>query len=102
MEKTRYERAIAELAKTGSTKMKCFGNSMLPILNSGDLLKFEARPEYEVGDIVFCRVRGRYIDAHRVTARGDRGYLIANNRGHENGWTNRVFGKVVEAEGRKI
>ena len=27
-----------------------------------------------------------------------RGYLIANNKGFENGWTKTIYGKVVRAE----
>ena len=95
----RYERVIAELEKTGTSKMKCRGQSMMPILKSGSLLTFERRDEYEVGDIVFCKVRGRWIDAHKITRKSkDRGYLISNNKGHDNGWTKKIFGKVTKVE----
>ena len=105
-EMNKYERLIADLDKTGTGKMKAFGNSMLPILKSGSLLTFEVSDTglYHVGDIVFCKVRGRYIDAHKIIKvrplpRGSIGieYLIANNKGHENGWTTQVYGRVVEA-----
>ena len=93
----RYPRAVAELESTGQTRMKCFGNSMLPVLKSGSLLLFEKFDEYNVGDIVFCKVRGRYIDAHRIVKKNKaKGYLIANNKGHENGWTKTIYGKVTE------
>ena len=50
----------------------------------------------EKGDIVFCKVRGRYY-THLVKATNlKRGCLIGNNQGHVNGWTKAVFGKVVE------
>lgn len=41
--------------------------------------------EVEVGDIVFCKVKGRYY-THLVKAKGDRGVLIGNNHGKINGW----------------
>ena len=47
-----------QLEKIGTGKMKCFGSSMTPILKSGSLLLFKKCEDYEVGDIVFCKVRG--------------------------------------------
>jgi SOS-response transcriptional repressor LexA len=95
----KFERLKLELETTGTGKMKAFGNSMLPILKSGSLLTFIKQDEYQIGDIVFCKVKGRYIDAHKVVKRdAARGYLIANNHGYENGWTKIVYGKVIAAE----
>jgi hypothetical protein len=85
-----------ELDKDGEGSMTCFGNSMTPILKSGQRLKFVKQDEYEVGDVVFCKVRGRYIDAHKIVKKNNkRGYLIANNHGHENGWTWSIYGKAI-------
>ena len=96
---TKYERLKEQLESSGTGKMKCFGNSMLPILKSGSLLTFEKREKYNIGDIVFCKVNGRYIDAHKVTKIDSDGrYMIANNHGWENGWTRTVYGKATEAE----
>lgn len=93
------ERLKAELETAGAGKMKVFGSSMLPILKSGTLLTFRRQEDYTVGDIVFCKVKGRYIDAHKVVATdATKGYLIANNHGFENGWTKRIFGRAVHAE----
>ncbi len=95
----KYERIKEELSSSGTGQMKCFGNSMLPILNSGSLLTFKTQNQYEVGDIVFCKVKGRYIDAHKVIKiEHNKGYLIANNKGYENGWTKQIYGKVIKAE----
>lgn len=95
----KYHRLRQALESEGVGKMKCFGQSMLPILKSGSLLTFRKQSEYKVGDIVFCKVRGRFIDAHKVVkTHPHRGYLIANNHGHENGWTRTIFGKAVSAE----
>jgi SOS-response transcriptional repressor LexA len=95
----KYERLKGELEKVGTGKMKAFGNSMLPIIKSGSLLTFQKKETYAVGDIVFCKVRGRYIDAHKVIKLDTtKGYLIANNKGFENGWTQVIYGHVTEIE----
>lgn len=95
----KYHRLQAELAEKGIGKMKCFGFSMLPILKSGTLLTFQQQSSYKIGDIVFCKVKGRFIDAHKVVKiDNNKGYLIANNHGFENGWTKTIYGKAVEAE----
>lgn len=75
--------------------MKVFGHSMEPIIDSGTLLEFAVKTEYEVGDVVFCKVRGRYIDAHKVLKKKGDMYLIGNNKGWENGWTRQVYAAVV-------
>ena len=75
--------------------MTCFGDSMVPIFKSGATLRFQRCDSYEIGDCVFCKVKGRFIDAHKITKKSERGYMIANNHGHENGWTKQVYGKVI-------
>jgi len=82
--------------------MKVTGNSMTPILQSGVLLTFAKQDDYSTGDIVFCKVAGRFIGAHRVTGKDtNKGWLISNNHGWDNGWTKTIFAKVVEAEYKK-
>lgn len=70
------------------------GNSMLPLIKSRQ--PCELRPitrELHVGDIVYCKVKGRYY-THLIHAiQGDR-YLIGNNRGGTNGWTRDVIALV--------
>jgi hypothetical protein len=96
----KYQRLIEDLATTGTGKMKCHGSSMLPILENPSTCTYRRQDGYAVGDIVFCKVCGRFIDAHKIVKIGADGhYLIANNRGHENGWTHTVYGRVVAAEG---
>ncbi|MBS1663370.1 MAG: S24 family peptidase [Bacteroidetes bacterium] len=95
----KYERLKNDLASAGTGKMKAFGNSMLPVLKSGSLLTFTQAADYNIGDIVFCKVKGRYIDAHKIIKiEPGKGYLIANNHGFENGWTKIIYGKVIHAE----
>ena len=97
----KFERLKEELERNGIGKMKAFGSSMLPILKSGTLLTFSKVQEYEIGDIVFCKVKGRYIDAHKIIKKDtNKGFLIANNHGYENGWTKIVYGRVVSGEFR--
>jgi SOS-response transcriptional repressor LexA len=95
----KYERLKTALENVGNGKMKAFGSSMLPILKSGTLLTFEKADNYKIGDIVFCKVKGRYIDAHKIVKTdSNKGFLIANNHGWENGWTRVIYGKVVIGE----
>ena len=95
----KYEMLKKQLEENGTGKMTCFGNSMIPILKSGSTLKFVKQDEYKVGDIVFSKVKGRYIDAHKITKIDPQGqYMIANNKGWENGWTKIIFGKAIESE----
>jgi hypothetical protein len=74
------------------------GNSMSPIIKSGQdhrLAPVELK-DLNVGDIVFCKVKGNYY-THLVKAKNEvRGVLIGNNKGGVNGWTKQVFGKVIE------
>jgi len=74
------------------------GNSMVPLIKSGQehILSPIKIEEVNIGDIVYCKVKGNYY-THLVKAiNEDRGLLIGNNRGGINGWTKNVFGKVIE------
>ncbi|WP_062053913.1 hypothetical protein [Aquimarina longa] len=74
------------------------GNSMLPILRSKQpiLLEPVIWESCEVGDIVFCKVKGNCF-THLVKAKNSkRGLLIGNNRGRLNGSPKNVYGKVIE------
>jgi hypothetical protein len=96
----KYERVVKALAASQTCKMKVFGRSMLPIIESGSKLTFQATNDYQVGDVVFCKVKGRYIDAHKITKIDSQGrFMIANNRGRENGWASQIYGRVVEVNG---
>lgn len=74
------------------------GNSMTPLIKSGQkhLLEPVKLEDVRVGDIVFCKVKGR-LYTHLVKAIDDqRGLLIGNNHGHLNGYTKIVYGRVAE------
>jgi SOS-response transcriptional repressor LexA len=96
----RYERATEALAAGRDHIMRVFGNSMTPIIKSRSKLTFRATDDYQVGDVVFCKVKGRVIDAHKISKKNARGrFMIANNKGHENGWTSQIYGRVIEVDG---
>ena len=74
------------------------GNSMVPLINSGQdhLLAPVKIEDVEVGDIVYCKVRGNFY-THLVKAIDPKkGCQIGNNKGNINGWTKQVYGKVTE------
>ena len=102
MAANRFERALREIEENGVTQLRGIGNSMTPKIPNGAKLTIEQRDDYEVGDAVLCRVRGCWYEAHLVLAKNEkRGFKIGNNHGHVNGWTKKVFGKVVEIEPRR-
>jgi len=95
----KYERVIKDLDEKGIGKMKCFGNSMTPILHNGGIMTFKKQEKYDIGDMVFCKYKSRFIDCHKITQKSDeRGYLIANNKGWENGWTRTIYGRAIKEE----
>ena len=88
----KLERLLA--GETFETSEK--GNSMTPLLMSGEthLISPIKLEDCAVGDIVYCKIRGRFY-THLVKAVGERGLLIGNNHGHINGWTKAIFGKIT-------
>jgi hypothetical protein len=93
----KYDRLKESLEKTGTGTMKCFGGSMLPILTNPSFCHYLKQDKYEIGDIVFCKVRSNFIDAHKITKIDGNRYMISNNKGWNNGWTQTIYGKVVKA-----
>ena len=75
------------------------GNSMTPIIKSRQPVRLEPIKNWEdceVDDIVYCSVRGN-VFTHIVKGKNDKkGLLIGNNHGHINGWTKKVFGRLIE------
>ena len=76
------------------------GNSMLPIIESGNTLTIVPCNKYKKDDIVFCKVKGNYY-IHKITAVKQDSYQISNNKGRVNGWTKNIFGKVIKIERKK-
>lgn len=74
------------------------GNSMTPLIKSGQehVLAPTKIEDVQIGDIVYCKVKGKFY-THLVRAKNPgQGVLIANNRGYVNGWTRQVYGRVIE------
>lgn len=70
------------------------GNSMLPLYKSNEkhLVTPITWQECNVGDVVFCKVRGSCFTHKVYSVDPNRGCLIGNNKGHMNGWTKNVYG----------
>lgn len=88
-------RAIEELQRGEVAVIYPKGNSMLPLVLSGQRVEVEpcVISDLAVGDIVLCRVGGNdYL--HLVKAASNGRVLIGNNRGGTNGWTKSVFGRM--------
>lgn len=93
-------RHIEDLQAGRVVKCRPKGNSMVPLIHSGDLVTIEPIAndvEPQKGDIVLCRVKGQQY-LHLVTAVKPGQFQISNNKGHVNGWCARtaVFGIVTE------
>ena len=78
------------------------GNSMTPLISSGDAVTIEPFSEREtisVGMIVLAKVHSR-LYLHKITAINGKRIQIGNNKGHINGWTNesKLYGKVTKVE----
>lgn len=76
------------------------GNSMTGKINNGQLVTVEPLKELmecKVGDVVLCKVNGREF-LHLIKGKKGQRYLIGNNKGRINGWTDKVYGKVTKVE----
>ena len=89
-----------EALKAGYYYMKVFGNSMTPLIESGSRVALLDTKDYKVGDVVICKVKGNWL-VHKITKiAADGRYMISNNKGYDNGWTKKVYGRVVEVNGK--
>ena len=88
---------FADKLNEGETvSFKPRGNSMKPKINSGDLITVSPDiSDISKGDIVFCKVKGKYY-VHLIKAVSKNRFQIGNNHGRVNGWTKQVYGKVIE------
>ena len=77
-----------------------FGNSMTPILKSGQVCEVSPINDYSLlkkGNIVLCKVRGN-VYLHLISAIKGNQFQISNNHKHVNGWIlkNNLFGVVTK------
>jgi phage repressor protein C with HTH and peptisase S24 domain len=94
-----YKHPLEELIALREVSFRPHGNSMTPIIKSGQLVTVSpcTLKDLKKGDVAFCKVRGSYY-IHLVTALKDGQVQISNNHGHVNGWTSHVWGKVTRIE----
>ena len=90
--------AVEPLLRGEAVEVRGIGNSMTPILRSGEVVTVDPltpTDELKRGDIVITRVHGR-IYLHLVKAVRGEEVQIGNNHGHVNGWTPRasVYGRM--------
>jgi phage repressor protein C with HTH and peptisase S24 domain len=94
-------RVIADLQAGKTVLHRGKGNSMTPLIHSGDLQTLVPVTDpstLKKGDAVLCKVRGS-VFTHKITAikgkSGELQFQISNNHGHVNGWTRAVYGKLI-------
>lgn len=93
---------IEVLKRDGIVKFRPRGHSMSGKINSGQLVTVKSignNETYDVGDIVLCKVSGRYY-LHLISAISGSRFQISNNHGHINGWIGigQIFGKCIAIE----
>jgi len=95
---------IESLQQGQAVKLRPHGNSMVPIIKSGQLVTLEPAPapdDFRIGDVVLARVQGA-VRLHKITAidRAQGRVQISNNHGRVNGWTGygKVYGILVKVE----
>lgn len=96
-----YDRATESLDAGRDVTLTITGNSMQPMIESKSALTFRKTDDYQVGDVVMSKVKGRIIPAHKITKIDSDGrFMISNNKGYDNGWASRVFGRVISINGQ--
>lgn len=88
-----WPNVVEKLRRGEKVTMRPQGTSMTPRIQSGQLVTI-VPATIDVGDVVLSKVKGMYR-LHLISARKDGRVQISNNKGHVNGWTKIVHGKVV-------
>lgn len=91
--KTKMERLLE--GETFLTKER--GNSMLPLIRSGQghILQPITWDKCVAGDIVYCKIKGKFYTHLVKKIDKIKGCLIVNTKGYQNGWTKNIYGRVV-------
>lgn len=98
----RENKITAEHLRNGEIcKVVGFGNSMTPILKSGQPViccPVTEKTELTKNDIVLCKVSGSWYLHKIISVKNGKLYMIGNNHGHVNGTISRrnIYGKVIE------
>jgi len=95
----KHERALADLADGRDHSMRVFGNSMTPLIRTKSKVTYRATNDYQAGDVVLVKFKGNYL-THKITkVDSDGRFMIANNKGRENGWATQIYGRVIALNG---
>ncbi len=91
---------IARLKAGEEVSFREGGNSMHPRIKHRQKCTYapvNSATDVKVGDAVFCKVGKNYF-THIVKGIDGERYLIGNNHGHINGWTNleHIYGRVIK------
>lgn len=97
-----YDEAKLILAKEGKTALYEFGDSLSPIINSGEysfITKINSLDDIKIGDCVFCHVPNIGDMIHMVLMKSDSSaktpfFLIGSSSYQLYGWTDMIYGKV--------
>jgi hypothetical protein len=95
---------IARLQAGKEVKLRPRGQSMVPVIRSGQLVTIAPLKDcrdLQVGDVVLSRVQGA-VRLHKISAidKPSGRVQISNNHGHVNGWTgySKVYGILIRVE----
>lgn len=92
------DKHIQKLKDGETVSFRPHGNSMIPKIHSGDLVTVSPDiHELKKGDIVLCKVNGKQF-LHLIIKIDRDVFQIGNNKGHINGWTRTIFGKVIQVK----
>ena len=103
MYRGKENKATADHLRQGKTCVVVgYGNSMTPLLESGEAVIMEPVDEetkLKKGDVVLVKVKGHYY-CHLISAIRRKSFQISNNHKHVNGWVSRknIFGRMVSKE----
>lgn len=91
---------LADLQDGRAVQFRPTGRSMSGKIEHGQLVTVAPildPSRIKAGDVVLCKVNGSH-KLHLVKAAKNGAFLIANNRGYENGWTRTIYGIVVDVK----
>ena len=103
MYRGKENKATADHLEKGETCVVVgYGNSMTPLLESGEAVIMEPVTKDTVlnkGDVVLVKVKGHYY-CHLISAIRKKSYQISNNHKHVNGWVSKrkIYGRMISKE----
>jgi hypothetical protein len=101
------ELSAAILGQGAALRFRADGRSMVPFIRTGDVLTVQpvAAADLKVGDVIFCRLAGDKLVAHRLTGRcqaAGRSYLVTRGDAAvglaEQVQPNQVLGRVMTVQ----